>query len=358
MSVPANVAEATNTFNPLNESVNEKSYAGGGGGNSAPVVDIAEPTFSAPPLDFESGPTREELSGDKKKPGAKKESTASPAFNSEMNELSDSDQKKAAEQSAQFAMTMYKGLHTLGNGFVQISEKKINKLQMEGEVDMNVAVPYGHLGHVRLAEFVTEFNNQSREVLTVSPEFEEAVMPPLTRVIAKRGAGMTDENYLMFMFGQDLIQKGLMIGQLKGTVKQIIEFAKEQTASSRIRPMQPTMSMSDINNHPGSEEPAPVININEHVSSGGSTLQEQALGRVDVSGTTDRSAMPNNLVDPNRVATMNDLLEKQLKEEQRGKKVRQGLGKKRVPKPRRTKKAGVPGPGKKKAGVPPTPNQK
>jgi hypothetical protein len=330
-------------FNPLNEKVNEKTYAGGGVNGMAGNEDIPEPTFNPPPLDLD-GSTPSANDGDKTKKEATKK--ASEPFNQEMNELSDPDKKKAAEQAAQFGMTMYKGLHTWGNSMIRISDRKINKLQASGDIDLRVGVPYGQHGYVQLGEFINEYNSQAGEVLQVTPEFEEAVMPPLTRVLAKRGAGMTDENFLMFMFGQDMLQKGLTVVNMRRTTKDILDFAKEQTAAGRMFKPNMNMPTQPVPDQPvqqpvSHEAPVVAMTTSPEVHEG-TTLQEQALSRVRVDGGNGGTILPE-VGSQSKLATMNEVYERELKEKQKSEKLRKGLGKSNVPKPRRKKSNAVPG---------------
>lgn len=334
------VTPPANDFNPLAGKVNEKSYAGGGAKTTS-VADIGEPTFIPPNLNNTEPPKKEDAT--KKATG--NTSQAQPSgFNQELNELSDPEKKKAAEQAAQFAMTLYKGAHTWANAnLVQISDRRINKLLQSGEIDLDVAVPYSHMGMVRLGEFITEYNVQSGEVLVVEKEFEENVMPPLTRVLAKHGAGMTDENYLMFMFGQDIIKKGIQVGQLRGTVKDIIAFAKEQTASAKVRPLAPVVPMQAVVEHPVESG----VQASAGVAERPMTLQEKALSSVRVDGAGASGViLPDTHGSQEKVDTMIALMEKDVKENLKRVNIRKKLtgG---VPKARRVKK-GVPQSGKKR----------
>lgn len=345
-----NPTEPISDFNPLGGKVNEKSYAGGGAG-TAPVIDIAEPTFAAPNFNNQEPPKREEPNA-KKSNGGSQQASSSSGFNQELNELNDSEKMKAAQQAAQFGMTLYKGLHTWANAnLVQISDRKINKLIQEGEVDLDVAVPYSQHGMVRMGEFIQEFNVQAGEVLVVEKEFEDSVIPPLTRVLAKHGAGMTDENYLLFMFGQDIITKGIKVAQLRGTVKDIILFAKEQTASGRLRPVAPVVPMNAVVEQPvevgvtasAATSPAPVVNMP-------TTLQEQALASVRVNGAGDSGViLPNVKGSAEQTKAMVDLMEKDVKDNLKRNTIRKKLANGGAPKPRRKKSTGVPTPGVKRS---------
>ncbi len=63
--------------------------------------------------------------------------------------------------------------------------------------------------------------------------------PPLARVLAKKGYGLTDEQTLLFMFGQDIIFKGMKFTQMKQQTNEILKFARQQTEAGRSRPQQP-----------------------------------------------------------------------------------------------------------------------
>jgi len=335
-------------FNPMAGKVNEKTYAGGGT-TAAPVVDIPEPSFAPPPLDLTDEAPLPEEGGSKKEGGKKSEGKPGPApFNQEMNELSDPEKKKAAEQSAAFIMNIYKAAHHWGNGMIQISDKKISRLQMEGEINLSVGVPYAHHGFISLGEFIQEYNNQAGEVLTVEPEFEEAVLPPLTRVLAKKGMGMTDENYLMFMFGTDIVKKGQMIYSMKRQTREILQFAKDQTANGRTMRNQPTTSLQAVRTEAAApaadsqEQPAPApVHEAPVVPITGTTLQEKALASVSVEA--DRTGLPT-YGDPDKVRRLDEVMQLDAKEQRKVNNARKTLGKELgTPKPRRKKGTGVPG---------------
>jgi hypothetical protein len=224
-------------FNPLAEAVNEKSYSKMGAQQFSPQQlqgDIPEPVFTPPPPEEEEIPTADRGNGSSSR--KEKEQKQEPAGNPGLTDLSDKDKMDAAEKGAKLLMNLYKSAHDFANNMLEVSDRKLNKLQMSGELDMNILVPYGTNGAVRFGDFVQDYNSQCKEVLTVTPEFEKDVMPPLTRVLAKRGHGMTDEQYLAFAFGRDVLTKSFIFFQMKAQVNQIINFGKEQTASGGYKP--------------------------------------------------------------------------------------------------------------------------
>ena len=123
-----------------------------------------------------------------------------------------------------------------------ISEKKLSKLQDEGELNLSAMIDYDYGRKMRAGEFFQEWNNQVMKdggVLQVSDEFKEEVTPVLERVLAKRGIGMTDEQLLMFMFGKDIAAKGLIFFQMKGQMNHMIQSIKNASMGQFAPPPPP-----------------------------------------------------------------------------------------------------------------------
>jgi uncharacterized protein (TIGR02145 family) len=79
----------------------------------------------------------------------------------------------------------------------------------------------------------TGWNEQNKDALTVSKEFKKEVTPVLTRVLEKRGAGLTDEQYLGYLVGKDLIVKLVIVGQLRSTMNDMINVIKDYTEATK-----------------------------------------------------------------------------------------------------------------------------
>ena len=106
-------------------------------------------------------------------------------------------------------------------------EKKISKMQMDGEIDLSVIIPISQNENITADEFIKEFNQQSEGTITVTKEFEDEVTPVLTRVLEKRGIGMTDEQFLIYLFGKDIAMKGFMVSQSLSAKKEMLIMLKE-----------------------------------------------------------------------------------------------------------------------------------
>jgi len=205
-------------YNPLDEAVNEKTYSQVNATADAADLSkpIAEPSFAPPPIN--TRPPQQEQK--KREP-----------INPEMNNLSKKDTEMAAGHMAKMLLDGYSWMHTLGNKALMVSEKKLNKLQSEGELNLNAMIDYDYGKKIPAGEFFREYNEQVGQVLKVSDEFKEEVTPVLERVLAKRGVGMTDEQLLMFMFGKDIAMKSLIFVQQKSQLNHMIQSIKEASTS-------------------------------------------------------------------------------------------------------------------------------
>jgi hypothetical protein len=259
--------ELVDDFNPLDEAVIEKDY-------TRPNVrinpkdfegDIPEPSLTPPPM---MGSTLKE---EEKK---KKVETQEP-LNKEYNQLSNKDKNDASERLVDMCITGYKALNSFVDTKIQFDEKKLNKMAMDGEIDMNMVVPISQTDSVTLQEFVREYNDQSKGTISVSKEFEEEIRPPLKRIFAKRGVGMTDEQYVGYVLIKDIIAKGFIVRQSMSVKKEYLEMFREQTALLRqgaTMPQptptpQPTRQPEPVYEEPQYTKPHnPDTNVNDFVN--------------------------------------------------------------------------------------------
>jgi hypothetical protein len=238
-------------FNPLDEAVNEKTYSRPNVNTSGSefTKPIEEPRYAPPPME------KKKLYDDDPK---KKEREP---INPELKDLPKKDKEMAASQMAKMIIQGYSWMHDLANKGLMISEKKLNKLQEEGEINLQAMIDYEFGKKMRAGEFFTEWNTQIQKdggVLQVSNEFKEEVTPVLERVLAKRGIGMTDEQLLMFMFGKDIAAKGLIFFQMKTQMNYMIQSIKEATVN-QYRPAPPPPPQQPQQPQP---QPQPETNSN------------------------------------------------------------------------------------------------
>lgn len=229
-------------FNPLDESVKERSYTKPNVDPSLLEGELDEPTFEAPSFEDMGGPDM----------GGAPDSEPDAFANPQLNDLSDKDKKYATAQMVDTVLDGYERLTSMANNVVQIPDDKVTQMVASGELNPNLRIPIDAMGNtVSVPEFVQEFNEQTEEAITTSEEFKEKVRPAMNRVFAKRGIGMTDEQYLLYHFGVDLTTKAITVVSLRRQVNGIFDMLKEQSAAMpKARPQAKKET-------PKAEEPAP-----------------------------------------------------------------------------------------------------
>lgn len=226
-------SQQVRSYNPFIDVVNEKPYTQMNVNVGANQIggSIPEPVFSANTISSNENPYNMLNDDFGASMGAAQKQNA--PINPSMNNIPDADSKLGAEHMAKLIVDGYDQLHLFANKGLQIPERKLRKLEAEGEIDLSVEIPYDFGKTITAGEFIKEFNEQNKDTLTVSKEFKKEVTPVLTRVLQKRGAGVTDEQYLMYLFGKDILVKGVIFSQIKGTANDMINVIKDYTNALR-----------------------------------------------------------------------------------------------------------------------------
>lgn len=211
------------TYNPFLDNVNEKPYSQVKVDASASQMynPIPEPSFGGASMSAGEdvyGKLNGDVGG-----GSAGASMGMSVGGGEMNEQ---DKKMAAEQLAKMLVDVYGEIKNLSNNLLLISPKKIKKLEQEGEIDTSVQIPLGGQP-VTIGEFVEQYNEQTKGTLSLSKEFKKEIMPPLTRVLQKKGAGLTDESLVIYLFGKDIVMSGAIIYQHRMVINDAIDTMKE-----------------------------------------------------------------------------------------------------------------------------------
>lgn len=190
-------------------------------------------------------------------------------------------------------MQGYEWMHDLANKGLQVSEKKLNKLQAEGEINLNAMIDYDYGKKIRAGEFFQEYNEQVKGVLKVSDEFKEETIPVLERVLAKRGVGMTDEQYLMFLFGKDIAAKSMIFFQQKAQMNYMIESIKQATMSQFVQQAPPPSSPQRPQPQSSSRaEPEPDIIVDEPMATEPEEVHVEEVKAEIVTTTPKRRGRP------------------------------------------------------------------
>lgn len=208
-------------FNPLSEPVKERSY------NKNPttsVGEIEEPDFGDAPTPREELQELEEERAEAQYDEEDEESAFSNVTNEHMNDLDPKDKKLAAKQLVETVLGGYEMLHELGKNFVKYPEDKLQEKAIKGEIDPTMEIPIDEHGNTtNPIDFFKEFNETAEEAIAYDPEFGEKVRPAMERVFAKRGWGLTDEQFLLVAFGKDIAFKGVQIMNLRKTANGIMD---------------------------------------------------------------------------------------------------------------------------------------
>jgi len=253
-------AEFQADYNPLQENVKQRPYTR----PNVEVVDatpIAEPIFTPPTFEeLQSGFDAQNSGGqganidDRKVWGQSDEDMGSA--NPYVEQLDRKDQKAASSALADAVLDGYSQLNGFGNKLIQFDANKIEDLMRKGEIDPNITLPINGQ-NIGILDYVNEYNSQTKDVISVSPEFIDKVRPVLIRVLMKRGIGMTDEQLLAYYFGVDILTKGATIYGLRKQNASLLEALKDMSGGaprSTPPPSQPTQPTQPTQQY---EEPAP-----------------------------------------------------------------------------------------------------
>ena len=263
--------EIPKSFNPLADPVKQRSYNKPLETN---VGDIPEPEFKTS-TSVEEELKKAETEGkfqfedNKEAKTETNQNTSSSSSNSEpsplanpaMNDMDSKDKTAAAERMVDSILDGYESLHQLGQNFVQIAPEKIQEKIMNNEFDPSMKIPLDESGEeVSTVEFLQEFNQQAAEVFTYDKKFNDKVRQPMIRIFAKKGWGMTNEQYVLMEFGKDLSWKGLQVYNLKKQgnhyMNMFMSMHKENLAAQK-QQEQPTQSVKpdSITTPPPAPEP-------------------------------------------------------------------------------------------------------
>lgn len=224
-------SELNDTFSPLMESVNQKSY-------TRPNVEVADatpieepvivpPSFEQLETGFQASMNENEVPTDDRTVWGQNEEASSA--NPYVENLDKKDQRTASAAMVEAVLDGYAQLNSFANNLVQFNLKKVQKSIRDGEIDPNLLIPVSGTPMTPL-EYMQEYNAQTKDVISVTDEFKEKVRPVMLRVFMKRNIGMTDEQLLGYYFGVDILTKGAMVFSLRSQQKELLDSLKEMSA--------------------------------------------------------------------------------------------------------------------------------
>jgi hypothetical protein len=252
-------------YNPLAEEVVTKPHMQGRASVDPSLLNqpIAEQQFTAPGVDKERHPLDDGKGGNNVGSGNMGAGYGQPGADPGLKDLPPKEKGVAADQLVAFCFRGYEKLHKWANGRLQISDKKILKLQANGSIDLRANVPYTLTEMMTLGEFITEYNKDMADLLSIDPEWRAEIEPPLARIFAKRGLGMSDEVFVGMMLLTDISVKTQQYFAAMSRTDAIMAFAKEQTARMHeVITMNSRPSQAPPPPPPAPDQgPAPVVNM-------------------------------------------------------------------------------------------------
>lgn len=154
--------------------------------------------------------------------------------NPQLSEADDKTKRIAAEQMVDMILGFYEKAHEIAKPMVKIKDKKIGELEAKGLINPNDKLPLDREGNsASLRELAKETNEAIDDTLAYDPTFNARVRPPMIREFAKRGWGMTDMQYILVAFTQDVAMKGAMIMGVKKQFNDITKLFKEIEAERK-----------------------------------------------------------------------------------------------------------------------------
>lgn len=203
-------------FNPFAQNVVEREYATPKVASGV-IDDLEEPVFE------QKNPFEERMQEEQQGQPHPFED-GNPA----LNDLDFQDKKIACESLVDTALDTYEQLHAVAQNFVQVDEAEMIQKQQDGEIDLAMEIPVDEQGtSMSVMDFVQQYNEQSKDALQYDKEFGYKVRPAMLRVFMKKGWGMTDEQFLMYAFGKDLLTKTAIVFSLKKTMNNTFELLKK-----------------------------------------------------------------------------------------------------------------------------------
>ena len=242
----SNVGEGTfNDYNPFSESVVERDYATPK--TASGVIDeIEEPSFVPPSYEeIVQERAEQEAMGQNEGGGGFDNPFDNP--NPAMNDLDNKDKKIACESLVDTVLDAYEQAHKYAQYIVKVDEESLMERQAQGKLDLSMQIPVTETGDtMSVAEFVAQYNEQSANALEYDKDFGYKVRPAMIRVFMKRGWGMTDEQFLLYMFGKDIAIKVGIMYQLKKTINGTLETLEKAYRRQNPQPQQPRGGQTNV----------------------------------------------------------------------------------------------------------------
>lgn len=215
---PVTPPSGSSDYSPFGENPTERDYTKPtSGAPNAVIPDIPEPKNTTAPVtpDTKSEPSK--------------------ITNPDLANASSFEKRASAEMFVDMSFSVYDKLHVVGRYFTKISEGKIMEMATQDKINLQMQVPTNEDGtsSVSVGEFFVTFNKQIDEAISLDTSFKNKVREPMIRIFEKKGWGLTDEQFVMFAFGQDIVEKASICYSLNATMNNMISMFTKAHAKEK-----------------------------------------------------------------------------------------------------------------------------
>lgn len=260
--------------NPLNEEVDKKPQAKVVHDGYKPEqlnVPIPEPKFKKPP----PPPPPPSASGKDDEPKFSDEARSNPfnagndnagsqPINPKFAKMSEGEQSNAAEHAAILTLSSWEKITTIvPYQIVKIKKKKIDALQQQGLIDLDMPVPMRRGNFfLPLEEFLKKYDDAAKALFTFPEEIRDEAYPLLVQLYKQKGIGASIEQRLIFLALTQLANIGVLIKMQLDSNKQMFDNFIQYTAAvkqGRMTPPAPVPPVDNNTNYSFAQEPAPPV---------------------------------------------------------------------------------------------------
>ena len=202
--------------------------------------------------------------------------------NPELRDLDKEEKTKAAKVMAEVLVDAYSNYTpAIFKMVAKTSEKKMDELSMKGEVDFTIRLPMPSGDNISAKEYLDGINNQADQLFEVSEDFKKNIVPPLTRILAKKEMGMTDEQLVAWYLANDLIARGKSAYELKTLMKGNLEYFKAVTLENNggKKPIMEEMKTENSNSKTTSSKEKSIKDVLNDIDNEVETLDVEDLGQ-------------------------------------------------------------------------------
>ena len=221
--------------------------------------------------------------------GGSKQTTSEPKFNQDFDNLPEEEQEAGAEIAADMIIGAYVTVTGMGYKVVEISEKKLIKMEQNGEIDLRTPIPISPNNNRKttILDITRQHNERLKPTFETSPETIAAAKPVLVSILKKKGVALSPEHQLMYIVGMDLFGKGVALFQGLQVSKELLNTMKEVCANQKASNVVNTPNPSFSNPQNRREPDEPTISVNEDnvqtFQSNQRTKEETVLTSAEIS---------------------------------------------------------------------------